>query len=96
LFDTFPIQTGLKQGDALTPLLFNFPSEYAIRKAQENHVGLKLNVIHHRLPVHSDDINQSGDNRGTIRKNTEILIDASNKVGLIVKAEKTLLWHVDP
>jgi hypothetical protein len=30
--DSFPIQNGLKQGDALTPLLFNFALEYAIRK----------------------------------------------------------------
>jgi hypothetical protein len=28
----FPIQNGLKQGDALSPLLFNFGLEYAIRK----------------------------------------------------------------
>ena len=27
----FPIGNGLKQGDALTPLLFNFALEYAIR-----------------------------------------------------------------
>jgi hypothetical protein len=32
LSDTFPIQNGLKQGDALSPLLFNFALEYAIRK----------------------------------------------------------------
>jgi hypothetical protein len=32
LFDNFPIQNGLKQGDALSPLLFNFPLECAIRK----------------------------------------------------------------
>jgi hypothetical protein len=32
--DSFPIQTGLKQGDALSPLLFSFALEYAIRKVQ--------------------------------------------------------------
>jgi hypothetical protein len=32
LSDMFPIKNGLKQGDALSPLLFNFPLEYAIRR----------------------------------------------------------------
>jgi hypothetical protein len=38
LSDKFPIRNGLKQGDALSPLLLNFVLEYANTKVQENKV----------------------------------------------------------
>jgi hypothetical protein len=61
LSDSFPIQNGLKQGDALSPLLFNFAVEHAIRKVQENQVRLKLNGIH-QLLAYANDVILLGDN----------------------------------
>jgi hypothetical protein len=88
LSDSFPIQNGLIQGDALSPLLFNCALEYVIRKFQENQVGLKLNGTH-QLLAYADDVNLLGDNIDTIKKNTETLINANKEVGLEINVDKT-------
>jgi len=52
----FPIRNGLKQGDALSLLLFNFASANTIRRVQVNQDGLKLYGTY-QLLVYADDVN---------------------------------------
>jgi hypothetical protein len=83
-----PIRNGLKQGDALSPLLFNFHLEYAIRRVQVDQNGLKLNGTHRFLP-YVDDVNKLGGSVHTVKKNAESLVAAAKEIGLEVNAYKT-------
>jgi hypothetical protein len=81
LSDAFPIQNGLKQGDALSPLLLTFAIEYTIRKVQEYEEELESDGIYQQL-IYVDNINILGQNMKTIKKITEALLQASTVVGL--------------
>ena len=71
----------MKQGDALSPLLFNFALEYAIRKVQETNLGLDMNGTHQ---AYADDLNLIGDDTRTIERNADVLLNACKDIGLAV------------
>ena len=87
LSDAFPIHCGLKQGDSLSPSLFNFALEYAIRRVQENRTGLDMNGKY-QLLVYADDVNMLGKNLQIVRENAEIFTKASKNIGLKINSEK--------
>ena len=78
----------MKQGDTLTPMLFNFALEYAIRRVQANQDGLKLNGTH-QLLAYADDVNILGGSIHTLKENAETLVAATREIGLEVNADKT-------
>jgi len=65
--DRFPIRNGLKQGDALSPMLFNFALEYAIRRVQVNQAGLKPESTH-QLVDYANNVNILGGSVYTLKK----------------------------
>ena len=77
--DRFPIRNGLKQGDVLSPLLFNFALECTIRRVQVNQDGLKLNGTH-QLLAYADDVNILGVSIHTLKENAEALVAATRRL----------------
>jgi hypothetical protein len=54
LSDSFSIQNGLKQGYALSPLLYKFSLGHVIRNVQENKLRLKLKWTYQLLAYAHD------------------------------------------
>jgi len=88
LSDMFSIKNGLKHRDAISPLLFNFALDFAIRRVQITQDGLQLNGTH-QLLFYVDDINILDGSVQTIKQNTEALLVATKDRGLEVNADKT-------
>ena len=83
----FPINNNLKQGDALSSLLFNIAVEYAIRRFHVNQDGLKLNGTC-QLLVYADSViilDEKVQNIGT-------LVADSKEIGLEVNAVSLSTW----
>ena len=86
LSETFPIKNCLKDGGALSPLLFNYALEYAMSGVQ---AFLELLKLTNKFLIYADDVNILGGNIHNTKKYTESLVAAIKKIRLNVNAEKT-------
>ena len=76
LSDIFPSKTGLKQGDALSPIAFQLYFTVCHYNGSGKLWGLKLNGTH-QLLLYADDINILGGSIQSIKKNAEALFVTS-------------------
>jgi hypothetical protein len=89
LHNIIPIHNGLKQGDPLFLLLFNFDLEHDIRKASVNLQGLKLNGTR-KLLVYTDSVKLLGTNINTMKENHTI--SQQKCLGFVIGITSNLNW----
>jgi hypothetical protein len=87
IFLTFPIRNDLKR-DALSPLLFNFALDNAVRRVEINQEGWKLSNTH-QLLVYADGVDILSRCVCSVEKNTEALVVTNKQTGLSVNADNT-------
>ncbi|KAI5635421.1 guanylate kinase domain-containing protein [Phthorimaea operculella] len=88
LTEEFDVITGLKQGDALSPLLFNLVLEHAIRKVLALDGGVELNGKH-KVIGYADDLALLGQCQSDVEAMVRTLELEGKSVGLSINRDKT-------
>lgn len=86
--ETFEVNTGVRQGDGLSPLLFNIVLEKTLRMVKQVEMGVNLGLTINLLAF-ADDIVLLAENKENLRTIAEMLLNEAKKVGLLVNCEKT-------
>jgi len=74
--DTIPVQKSLKQGEALSPLVFKFALEFSIRKIHAKQEGIKWNGTH-QFPISADYGNLITTNVHTLKNTQDLSVGSS-------------------
>ncbi|KAJ8880776.1 hypothetical protein PR048_017247, partial [Dryococelus australis] len=83
LSTSFEVKTGVKQGDCLSPLLFNLALEKVIKSGKDG------NGPTNRQETYADDIVLIGKNKEELRDMMKVLVKEITEVGLEINTEKT-------
>jgi hypothetical protein len=87
LSSDFEVNSGLRQGDALSPTLFNLGLEKVIRELNHSH---QVKVANKEIILaYADDIVILGNSRQEVTQTMSNLMAASKRTGLCVNEEKT-------
>jgi hypothetical protein len=96
LSDEFEVITGLKQGDTLSPLLFNIALEKIIRNVKNNNLGTNIGATQINILGFADNLNLIGDSMEIVEQNINTLIEGAKLVGLKINQDKTKVMELLP
>jgi len=85
--EKFEVKSGLHQGDALSPTLFNIALEWVVRTANETR-KMEVGEIETIL-AYADDVVILGYSRNEVKQTTIKFLEAGKIMGLEVNQEKT-------
>jgi len=91
---TFTVETGLKQGDALSPILFNLVLEKAVREMQKEATGVEINQRKVQILGFADDLNIVGNTREDTEKALKVLEKSADRIGIKINVEKTKIMEL--
>ena len=96
--DWFQIGKGVCQGCILTPCLFNLYAEYIIRNdgLDEAQTGIKIAGRNINNLRHADDTTLMADNKEELKSLLMKVKEESEKVGLILNIQKTMIMPSGP
>jgi len=94
LSEAFEVNTGLKQGDTLSPMLFNLALEKAIREIQREPTGISIGERKIQVLGFADDLNILGNSLNDTKRAAQVLEQAAGKIGLKINREKTKIMKL--
>jgi Reverse transcriptase (RNA-dependent DNA polymerase)/Domain of unknown function (DUF6451) len=93
----FGVESGVKQGCILSPLLFNIVLDYTMRRVSSRRKGIPWNVFSRLTDLdYADDIVGITETMLEMQKFLDDLIACARDVGLTVNIAKTKLMRINP
>ena len=101
LSEPFHIKTGLRQGDGLSPLLFNCALEYVMREWYKlNPKNIKIGCLKDNIKLNclgfADDLALLANNIHETKQQVKSLQEIAQNIGLKISFEKTKIMLTDP